>query len=508
MFFKKIFSITLLLVLILMLFGLFVYASEEQELKVAFGDDVLTFDIHNYRGQNDFYVNRLIYETLVSYDKDHNIVPKLATSWEQIDNSTWKFILRKGVKFHDGTPFNAEAVKFSIERSAAHQGKGYVGFVKQVEIVDDYTVILHLEKPYSPIFGSLSTEVVSMMNPKFVEEKGDDIIEEANGTGPFILKEFTPGIRVVLVKNENYWGEPAKLDKIEFRGIPEEGTRAMALRSGEVDLIENPSPNDITSLERDENLYVYLSERNRTLFVSFNMKDENIGTEKNKAIREAIAYGIDKKSIVDFVLEGLATQADAGLIPKSISIGLHDPNLVREFNIEKAKTILKNAGIDEGTEIEFAVTRGRYLKDTEIAEVIQNQLSKIGLNIKLQVMEAAALFSYLSKFQHEMYMLSWGWPGGEPQILMRSLFFSDGPFNRTGLYYKVEEFEALMEKAAAIYDFKERMKTYNQAYKIIFDQLGVIPLLNYNNIYAANKKVKGLRVDADEMIIFEEIYIE
>lgn len=126
MFFKKIFRIIALLVLILMLFGLFGYASEVQELKVAFGNEMMTFDLHHYRGTADLVVGHQLYETLVIYDKNHDVVPKLATSWEQIDSKTWKFKLREGVKFHDGTLFNAEAVKFSIERSAAGQGSGYV----------------------------------------------------------------------------------------------------------------------------------------------------------------------------------------------------------------------------------------------------------------------------------------------------------------------------------------------------------------------------------------------
>lgn len=364
------------------------------------------------------------------------------------------------------------------------------------------------EYGYGPIFASLSADAVVMMNPKFVEEKGEHIVEEANGTGPFMLKEFTPGIRTVLIKNKDYWGEPAKLDKIEIRSIPEEGTRVMALRSGEVDLIEGPPPNDIPSLRSDKNLYVYQSPKARTLFIGFNLKDENVGTAKNLAIREAIAYAIDKKSIVDYVLEGLGTQSDTGLIPQIIHKGLHDPNLVREFNIEKAKAILKDAGIEEGREIIFSVTRGNYFKDTAVAQVFQDQIGKIGLKVEIQVMETAAFFSYLSKFQEELFLMAWVWPGQEPQILMRSLFFHDGAFNRIGLYYKVEEYEALIEKAATARDFKESMKFYNQAYEIVFDQVGVIPLLNYQNIFAANKKVKGLYVDIGNIPYFEEMYIE
>jgi len=506
MFFKKKFRMIALFVLIFMLFSLFGNASEVKELKVAFGQEIVTFDMHNYRGTQDEIAGYLVYQTLVTFDKNQNIAPELAISWKQIDSFTWEFKLRKGVKFHDGTPFNAEAVKCSIERCTAGGGEAFTGFIKEVEIIDDYTVIFHLKNEYGPILESLTVVVAAMMNPKFVEEKGENIGQYANGTGPFILKEFSPGIRTVFIKNEAYWGEPAKLEEIEFRAIPEEGTRVMALRSGEVDLIENPSPNDIPSLKRDKNLYVYVSPKGRTLFVGFNLKDENVGTEKNKALREAIAYAIDKKNIVDFVLEGLGVQADTGFIPQSISKGFHDPNLVREMNIEKAKAILKDAGIEEGREIEFTVTRGRYLKDTAIAEVIQAQISKIGLKAKIEVMEFGPFTSYLSKFQGEMFQLAWGWGNGEPQVAMHALFHSEGARNRNAFYSK--EFDVLLDKAAATVDFKERMRLYNQAYKIIFDQVAIIPLLHYQNVFAANKKVKGLYADPVEMVHFEEIYIE
>jgi len=511
MFFKKITKITIFLVILifmLLLSGLFVNASEANELIAAFTQSIQTFDVHNYRGGYDNIVQVQIYEGLVKFNKDRNIVPSLATSWEQIDNKTWEFKLRQGVKFHDGTPFNAEAVKFSIERSAQGTGKGYIGIVNEVEIVDDFTVLLHLKNEYGPILQNLASVAVLMMNPKFVEEAGESIVERACGTGPFMLQEYKRDLKVVLIKNENYWGETAKIDKLEIRTIPEEGSRVMALRSGEVDLIENPSPNDLPSIEGEKNLYVYLSPKNRTLYLGFNLKDENIGKEINKPIREAIAYAVDKQAIVDYVLDGLAIAANTGLIPQSMSKGFHDPNLVRDFDIEKAKAILKDAGIEEGREIEFSFPRGRYLRDVETAEVIQDMVSKIGIKLNMKVMEMAAYGGYRSKFQHQMYLLAWGWPGASPQILFRSIFFPGGPFDNVAIYEKAEEFIDLMDEAAKTNDFEESMALYNQAYKIIFDQVAVIPLLHYQNVWAANNKVKNLYVDEDEKIYFEEAYLE
>ena len=503
---RKIMYIFLFLI-IMMIFGLQVFAEDsKQELVAAFGQDIVTFDMHNYRGSQDIIAGNLVYETLVSTDKEDNTIPKLAASWEQIDSLTWKFYLRDDVKFHDGTPFNADVVKFSIKRCAEGGGGSYAGFVKEVEIVDDYTVLLHLNNEFGNVLGNLSEPIVGMMNPKFVEEKGADITQFANGTGPFILEEYIPGTGAVFVKNEEYWGEPAKLDKVEFRTIPEEGTRIMALRSGEVDIIENPPPHELASIEKDKNLYVYVSPKNRTLFVSFNFEDENVGGEENRALREAIAYAINPQEIVDYVLEGLALPLDKGFIPESISRGANDLSLVRKPDLEKAKQILKEAGIEPGRKVEFWVTRGRYLLDTATGEVIQEQLSKAGIDAEVVVMEMGPMINAMSKHEQEMYQIAWGWATGDAHQVFHQLFNSESRWNLSA--YKNEKFDQINEKASITVDWNERMALYNSAYKILFDDVVLVPILQYKNIYAANKKVKGFFANPIELALFNEVYIE
>jgi peptide/nickel transport system substrate-binding protein len=210
-----------------------------QELVVAFGQDILTFDTHNYRATQDIIASGMVYETLVEFDQNHQIIPCLAESWEWISPNELKFNLRKDVKFHDGKEFNAECVKFSIERNNASSGTSYSNFIDEVRIVDNYTVICYMETPFGPALSSLANPIVSIMSPEWVEEIGDRIVQSANGTGPYILEEFSPGARAVFVKNPEYWGPEVSLERVEFRPIPETGTRVMALKSGEVDVIEN-----------------------------------------------------------------------------------------------------------------------------------------------------------------------------------------------------------------------------------------------------------------------------
>jgi peptide/nickel transport system substrate-binding protein len=280
----------------------------------------------------------------------------------------------------------------------------------------------------------------------------------------------------------------------------------MALRSGEVDMIENPPPHELASFEKNENFYVYVSPKNRTLFVSFNMEDKNVGGEQNRAFREAIAYAINPQEIVDYILEGLALVLDKGFIPEAIAKGSNDPSLVRKHDVEKAKQILKEAGIEPGRKVEFWVSRGRYLLDTATGEVIQAQLSKVGIIADVIVMQMGPMVNALSKHEEEMYQMGFGWITGDPHQTLHQLFSSEGVFSFSAFYN--EKFDQLLEKASATFDWNEKMELYNKAYKILFDDVVLVPILTYKNIYAANKKVKGFFAGVTEIAFFDEVYIE
>jgi peptide/nickel transport system substrate-binding protein len=505
---KRFISMVLFFTLIFVsVFSSGIFAKDtKQELVIAFEQDTISFDMHNYRSGQDMIAGSLVYETLVSFDKDGNIVPKLATSWERIDPLTWKFYLRKGVKFHDGTPFTAEAVKFNIKRCTEGNGAGYTGFIDEVEVVDDYTVLFHLKNEFGPVLNNLTNTIGAMMNPKFVKEQGENISQCACGTGPFKLIEYNRGSGAVFVKNEDYWGKPAKLDRIEFRTIPEDSTRIIALKTGEVDIIIEPPPQELSGIKGDKNLSVYMSPKYRTLSVYFNMLDKNVGGEENRAFREAIAYAINPQEIVDYVLEGLALPLDKGFFPESIIKGKQDPSLIRKPDLEKAKQILKEAGIKPGRTVEFLCTRGRYLRDTETAEVIQSQLAKAGINAKVVVMEMGAYTSAASKHEQEMFLLAWGWVTGDPYQLFYQAHFSSSGWNWGGFYN--EEMDKLIEEGGVTMDWDKRMEIFNKAYKILYDNVAIVPILQYNNLYAMNKKVKGFFASPTEMVYFDEVYIE
>ena len=506
---KRILVLTLLAVLLggMLNIRLLADGQTHQELKVAFGQDIDTFDLHNYRGTQDSIGGSLVYETLVAYDREQKIIPVLATSWKQVDRLTWIFNLKKNVKFHNGNRFNAKAAKFSLERAAAAgPAAAYAGFIESVEILDEYTIKLHLKYEYGSVLNNLSSVIVAMIDPEFTNNNKQKITQIACGTGPFKLEEYIPGTKSVYIKNENYWGTPAKLDRIEFVTIPESGTRVTALKTGEVDLIENPAPHELPALKRNDQFYVYTSPKDRTLFLGFNLKNEEIGSKENVALRKAIAYAIDKKAIVDYVLEGLGLVADTGFIPQTISGNLYDTELIRSYDIDKAKELLKAAGIKSGHEVNIWVTRGRYLLDTETAQVIQGFLEEIGLKANIRVMEYGPMIGALGDFKHEIFQLAWGWMTGEPSQALRQVLHGDSTWNFTGFNNK--EFKNLLSQAEVTIDWEERMSLYNQAYKIAFDEVAIIPLLHYQNVYVARKGVKGIYASPREILELNTAYIE
>jgi peptide/nickel transport system substrate-binding protein len=477
----------------------------KQEIIVAFGQDIVTFDPHNYRGSQDLNGCGLVYETLVTYDKDFNIVPCLAEKWEWASDKELIFHLRKGVKFHNGDDFTAECVKFSIERNNAGSGASYSNFITEVEIKDDYTVVCHMDTPYGPALNGLANKIVAMMSPSWVEEVGDKIVEQGNGTGPFCLEEFSPGARQVFVKNHNYWGEEVSLDRIEFRPIPETGTRVMALKSGEVDVIENPPPQEIIPIEEDPNLYVYKSPKMRTLFLAFNLSDPNVGGDENKALREAIAYSVNTQEIADGVLEGLAIATDGNFYPEAISHGYADTSWNRKYDLDKAKRIVAENGL-EGRTVEMWCTNGRYLLDSDTAQVLQNQIEQCGIKVKITVMEYGPMMTACSKWEQEMHQLAWGWNSGDASTVFNQIFSSNGAFNCSA--YQNEEFDNLVKTGASFPDVKDRMGYYDQALrKIIEDEADLIPIVHYMNLYAANKKVAGLYANPIEVLELQYVSI-
>ncbi len=257
-------------------------AAQKDVLKMGIGVDVTILDPHNYKATNDLLVARLIFENLVTFDLNMKIVPVLATSWENLDDTTWRFKLRRGVKFHDGTDFNAQIAKINLDRMrAAPRGKPYFGMIESVAVEDNYTIVIKTKRPFAPFIKNLGFPSGGMMSPKAIETYGKEIGRHPVGTGKFKLREWRPKDKLVLVRNDAYWGEKAKLKEFVYRPIPEEGTRAMAFESGEIDVISDPLPHRIAAFKANKNITVTTAPATRMVWIGFNTSDKVLKTSSS-----------------------------------------------------------------------------------------------------------------------------------------------------------------------------------------------------------------------------------
>jgi peptide/nickel transport system substrate-binding protein len=470
-------------------------------LRIGIGVEPVTLDPHHYKAAGiDFAVLDLVTDGLVAFDRNLNLVPQLATSWEWLDNTTLRFKLRQGVVFQDDTPWNAEAAKVNFDRIAtAAEMKGHYGHIASCDVVDDYTIVLKLESRFSPLLGNLAAPIGGMLSPAAIENLGDEIARKPVGTGPYKLEEWLPKERLVLVKNPTYWGTPFKLDKLIFRPFPEEATRLLAFQAGELDVIQNPVPSSVKTLEKDDRFQVVRTTQMRNLWLGIIHGDETLD---NLKLRQAIAYAINRDALVNQVAEGMADVAES-LIPPSV-MGL--PKVAYPYDPAKAKQLLAEAGYPQGLKLGLWVSQGRYLKDKEIGEAIQAQLKEVGIDAELHIVEFGTLVKVASEHEQQLWLQGWGLAAGDPDG-MRPLMYSDGAVNTANL--KDPRVDELFDKGVAAVSEEERKAIYAELEKLVVqDLVTMVPIYFEVGFYATTTKVHDFYPHPLELIDIAQTWIE
>lgn len=502
---KNRFKIICFLIIILAFTSFHVFAENEAKsggtLRYGIGADLITFDMPNYRSSNDLIIGSLIFDTLVSFDNNmENYIPRLATSWERKDDLTWLFNLRKGVEFTDGTPFNAKAVKISLERaSTALKGQRFHGAISNVKIIDDYTVEIELKERNAPFFPNLTWLTGAIFSPTALEKYGDDFYRNPVGTSRFKLEEWIPGTHVVLTRNENYWGVPAKLDKVVFVPIPNEASRVMSFKSGELDVIENLPPHEIPSIEADPNFKVMTFPQLRTVWVGFNCGDEIL---KNVTVRKAIAHAIDRKSIIEFTMENIVKEANLGLLPEQIM--KTDPPLSLDYDPELSRKLLAEAGYENGLKLELWTPEGRYLKDVEIAQVVQEQLRDVGIDVSVRVIEYSSYIDAINRLDQQMFILGWGLSKNSDS-LFRGCFHSASASNWVN--YRDKELDKMIDETVKSSNEEEIKKSYYEMNKIIIENAVVFPIYYTTMPYGLSSKVEEFSAHPMEVLDLSKTWI-
>ncbi|MFX3649465.1 MAG: glutathione ABC transporter substrate-binding protein [Paenibacillus sp.] len=427
-----------------------------------------------------------ITEGLVLMDKNSKYQPLLATEWTQRNDTTWEFKLREGVSFHDGTPFNAEAVQKTFERIPTTPKAGMFSMIKEVKAVDEHTIQFILNYPYAPIMSLLASAEGNILSPTSIESAGTDMVKEPVGTGPFVFESWTPGDKIVLAKNENYWGDKPNIDKVEFKTVPEDTTRLAMVETGEAQVAEQVPSTEIARIEASSTMKLGRYEAFSTDHIGFNTSKEPFN---NPLVRQAVAYAVDKESIVSGVYNNIGKVTDSTL--GTTMIGYSSNVKGYSYDLNKAKSLLAEAGYPEG----FSATL--YTSDNKtrvnVAEVLQSQLKGIGINLEVKVLEFGAYIDAAAKGETEMFLSGWGNATGDADYNQFNLFHSTSkgvPGNHS--FYNNPEVDQLIEDARKETDPDKRTAIYEKAIQLELNDVPILPFRNGENLAALSKDVDGV----------------
>ncbi|MEH6993892.1 glutathione ABC transporter substrate-binding protein [Neobacillus drentensis] len=447
-----------------------------------------------------------VYEGLVGRDKDAQIQPLLAKSWKQIDSHTWEFKLRDDVKFHDGSPFNADAVKTNFNRlldpNVGAPRAGVFKMVNEVKVIDDYTVQFILSEPFSPLLSILASHEGGIISPKSIEKSGNNMINEPNGTGPFSFESWTPGQEIVLVRNEQYFGDKAKVEKVVFKIVPEETTRISMIETGEAHIAEPLSVTMKDTVEASSTMGVYRSEGFGTEYIGFNVEKEPFNDVR---VRKAISHAVEMDTIIKGVFNNIGKKANSLL--GSQVFGFHAGLKAYEYNLNEAKKLLAEAGYPNGFETTLLTMDAK--ERINLAEVLQSQLKAIGVAVEIQVMENGAFVEQRNTGDSQMFISSWRNATGDADYNQYNLFHtaSKGSAGNT-FFFSNKEVDGLIDAARKEEDQEKRMELYAKAQEIEMEEAVYIPVRVIENLAAISKNVDGFRISAAGYLELNDVVIK
>ena len=512
--------------------------AEGGDLVMSFPTDIISMDPHGSEDVPSEQVRNTIYEGLVKHDENMEIVEGLATEWEQIDETTWEFKLREDVTFHDGSEFNAEVVKANIDRiqdvARASPREFILEMISEVNIIDDYTVEIVTEYPFSPLLGNLSHGAGKMLSKDLIDEDYQNALDEAGsdttleeyyeireiggeeheeiasqisnatgaiveqnpvGTGYLQFDSRNPGETTKLVAYEDYWDGPPTIDSAEFKAVSETNSRIAELETGTSDFIARSESNNIDRIESNENLTLEKTDALAIDYIGINTEKEPFN---NKLVRQAITHAFDQEAVLSGVFNGSGTPAIGPLSP--VTLG-YDENLERlEYDMDRARELLKEAGYEDGFDATIMVNEDNPERlDTAIW--MQESLAELNINIDIEQVEWGAYLEMTGNGEHDMFVLGWSNPPADPNHLLSTLFHSDmigSAGNRS--FFSNEEFDALIDEGKKESDEGAREEIYKQAQEILIDEAPAIFIRYPENLNAYQSNISGLKIDNNNLL--------
>ena len=441
-----------------------------------------------------------LYDPLVKRSADLTFGPGLAESWENVDETTWRFTLREGVTFHNGNAFTADDVVFTVEKARESIRPDLVANVASITAVDDLTVEIKTPAPYAVLPNDLAELLI--LDEEYTTETGDEQMDlKPMGTGPYMLGEWIKEERLVLNAFNDYWGGEPTIKSVTFRPITNPATRTAALLTGEVDVIQDLSVRDVDRVKSEDGFSVLTRPSLLNVVLAMDMRAESPTIEgqnpmTDQRVREAIARSIDVDAINQIVMNGLATPSDQ-YVPSS-HIGYVDGMNFREMypmDIDKANALMAEAGHADGFTMTLDATNDRYVNDAQIAQALASMLAKINIDLQLNIMPKSNFWGYIRvpTEQSSFIMSGWDVPAGDAGSMYGALFYTRekkdgyGQVNRGS--YSNPEVDTLVDQADATPSIEERDRLLQEATKILMADIPMIPVHYEQDIYAARDGV-------------------
>ena len=439
-------------------------------------------------------IDTLVFDDLLSRGDDLNVAPGLAERWEVPDPLTFVFHLHRGAKFHNGRPVTSHDVKWTFD--SLLQGKirstkaATYRFVDHIEAPDDVTVVFHMKEKDSTLLWNVSDDSIGIVP----EGSGDEMTRHPIGSGPFKFVSAETDREVILARNDDYWGEKAKLARVRFAVVPDATTEALELRKGSGDIaINSLTPDTVLTLARDPNLQVDRSPGTRLAYLGFNVRDPIL---EDSRVRQAIAYALDRRPMIEYLWRGQAQPARSILPPQSWAFNGNVP--AYDHDLDKANHLLDAAGYAVVNGIRFHITMKTSTDENTrlMVAVMQQQLREVGIALDIRSFEFATFFADVQHGAFQMYGLRWIGGNEDPDIFEYAFDSAKFPPNGANrVYYSNPKVDALIDKARREIDPRLRKPLYDEVQRIVADDLPYINLWYLDNVLVHTRRVRNLKLN-------------
>ncbi len=513
------------------------------DLIIADMSDLVSLDPHGNNDVPSSNVRANIYDTLTVLDEDMAVQPHLATEWEELEDGTYSFTLRDDVVFHDGSDFTAEVVRANLLRvldpNLASQRAFLYEMISDIEVVDDYTVEITTEYPFAPLLAHLAHDAGGMLSLEVItedynqalegtdldyegyvemqvngEEFEDDIVaaigenvgqfvaQNPIGTGPFMLESRSPGDNTVLVRNDDYFDEPALLDSVTFKVVTETSSRIAELEGGYSHVIGAVGPINRDRVDAHDQTYLDETESMSLSYIGFNTQAEYLD---DPLVRQAISYAIDRQTIIEGIYDGVGIPAIGPLAPAVFGYDEDVEGIA--YDLDRAQELMAEAGYEDGFSLSLWTNDNPERVDTAV--FVQEALQAINIDVSVEQVEWGAYLEQTGQGEHDMFILGWSVVTGDADYGMYPLFHSEQigePGNRS--FLQDEELDSLLEAGRQAIDTDERLEIYSQAQDLLVDLAPMAYIHHSNYLTGVRNEVQGFEIDALGIYQLKEVTIE